>query len=78
MNNAAQIDFLWSRISLPLIGVIGKVSKKAPMIHIAKPVPPITLEPLSRRRLKTPAKANDKRIEAEDRTAAMRFVSLGP
>ena len=63
---------------LPLIGSIGNVSKKAPMMHIAKPVPPMTVKPPSSRMPKKPANASDMRIEAEDKMAPMRFVNLGP
>jgi len=63
---------------LPLIGSIGNVSKKAPIMHIAKPVPPITVKPPSSRTPKKPANASDMRIAAEDNIAPMRFVNLGP
>jgi hypothetical protein len=43
-------------MSIPLIGLIGKVSKNAVMRHIAKPVPPINTKPLFRRMKKNPAK----------------------
>jgi len=63
---------------LPLIGSIGNVSKKAPMMHIARPVPPMTVKPQIRSAPKKPAKASDMRIEAEDKIAPMCFVNFGP
>ena len=78
MNRAAQRVLLWSKIVLPLIGAIGKVSKKAPMMHIAKPTLPITLKPPIRRKQKKPAKTNETKISAEDRIAPRRFVNFGP
>ena len=62
---------------MPFIGAIGNVSKKALIMHIAKPVPPIMAKPLSRRTKKSPVNANAIRIAAEDKIALMRFVSFG-
>ena len=78
MNRTAHKTLLWLKILLPLIGSIGKVSKKAPIMHIAKPVPPMTVKPQSSRMPKKPANASAIRIEAEDKMAPMRFVNLGP
>ena len=78
MNKLAQRALLWLRMSLPLIGAIGNVSKKAPRMHIAKPVPPMTVKPPSISTPKMLAKASEIRIEAEERTAPMRSVNFGP
>jgi hypothetical protein len=77
MNRATHSILLWSKIVLPFIGAIGNVSKKALIMHIARPVLPIMVKPLIRRTAKRPAKANAIRIAAEDRIALMRFVSFG-
>jgi hypothetical protein len=77
MNRAAHSILLWLKIVLPLIGAIGNVSKKALIMHIAKPVLPIMVKPLIRRTKNKPAKANEIRIAAEDRIAPMRFVNFG-
>ena len=63
---------------MPLIGSIGNVSKKAPIMHIAKPVLLITVKPATRRMPKKPPKASDIRIDTEDRMAPRRFVNFGP
>ena len=77
MNRIAQRVLLCSKIFLPFIGAIGNVSKKAPMMHIAKPMLPITANPPIRKRQKKPAKANEIKISAKDRIAPRRFVNLG-
>lgn len=77
MNRAAHSILLWSKIVLPSIGAIGNVSKKALIMHIAKPVLPIAVKPLIKRIKKRPAKANEIRIAAEDSIAPTRCVTFG-
>jgi hypothetical protein len=60
----------------PLIGDIGKVSNKAFIRHIAKPVLPIKVKPLRKSSTKTPANAKSIRIEITDRVASKRLVNL--
>jgi hypothetical protein len=45
----SRISGFASKIVLPLMGAIGKVSKNALIMHIAKPVLPITTKPLNKR-----------------------------
>ncbi len=68
---------LWSKIGFPFMGPIGNMSKKALIMHIAKPVLPIPVKPLMRRAKKRPPKANEIRIPKEDRIAPIRFVNFG-
>jgi hypothetical protein len=77
VNTATHSFLLWSKIDFPFMGAIGNVSKKAQIMHIAKPVLPMPVKPLIRRAKKRPAKANEIRIAKEDRIASIRFVNFG-
>ena len=44
-------------MSFPLMGDIGKVPKKEPMMHISKPAPPIATYPPLKSKKKNPANA---------------------
>jgi hypothetical protein len=77
MKNPTHSFLLKSRITLPPMGAIGNVSKKALIRHIAKPVLPITVNPPIKRAKKAAAKAKEMRIEAEAKVTLRRSVTFG-
>lgn len=74
MKKDTQRILLNLNISFPLIGGNGKVSKKAAIIHIAKPVLPIRVKPERSRTKKTAAKARVIMISIEETIAPNRLV----
>ena len=75
-NIPAHKALLNLKMSLPLIGSIGKVSKNADIRHIAKPVLPINAKPLLRRIKKKAANPKVIKTAAHARNPPRRSVKL--
>lgn len=76
MKRPAQRRLLWSKISFPLMGDIGKVPKKEPIMHISKPAPPIATYPPLKSKKNSPANAKLIRIPDAATKAPNRSVNF--